>query len=129
MSSKKILIIDDEPDVVDYLTAILHVNGFETFSDSNVKHGIGLVDEIKPDLICLDIMMPQETGLSFYKKLRQNEEYKKMPVIIISGAIESGKFDFRSYIEDESISAPNLYLEKPIDIDEFIKNINRLTKN
>ena len=51
MPLKKILIIDDEPDVIAYLMAILQANGYETYSNSNVKNGLELLHDIKPDLI------------------------------------------------------------------------------
>ena len=93
---KTVMIIDDEEDIRTYLMAVLESNGYETYSSSNAKNGIELLQDIKPDLICLDIMMPHETGFSFYKKFRQNEEFYQIPVIIISGAIESGKFKIKN---------------------------------
>lgn len=71
--------------------------------------------------------MPKETGISFYIKLQREKEFKDIPVIIISGIIESEKFNFRSYVKDESISAPKFYMEKPIDVNNFIRNIKQLT--
>ena len=70
MSSKKILIIDDEPDVNTYLGAVLQSNGYETFSISDVENAMDKVKEIHPKLICLDIMMPKETGISFQTSKR-----------------------------------------------------------
>ena len=129
MKHKKILIIDDEPDVIAYLMTLLQANGYETFFDTNVKNGFELLHSVNPDLICLDIMMPQETGLSFYKRLRMSQEFNQIPVIIISGAIESGNFDFRTYIKDDSISAPEAYMEKPINIDAFIHKVYQLLED
>jgi len=75
MSSKKILIIDDEPDVVTYLSAVLEANGYKSYATSNIKIAMEQVEDIRPDLICLDIVMPQETGISFYTRLRQHNEF------------------------------------------------------
>ncbi len=127
MSSKKILIIDDEPDVVAYLKVLLESNGYKSYSARDIKTALQLVKEINPDLICLDIVMPNETGISFYMKLQQEKKFRKIPVIIISGIIESEKFDFHSYVKDSSIPAPKCYMEKPLDIKKFIQNIKRLT--
>jgi len=85
-----------------------------------------MVKEIKPDLICLDIMMPNETGISFYLKLRRDNEFINVPVILISGAVEYEKFDFSKYVKNDSVPEPNLYMEKPIDVENFITNINDL---
>ena len=127
MSLKKILIVDDEPDVVAYLTAVLESNGYKSYPAINIKVAAQLVKEIHPDLICLDIVMPNETGISFYIKLQQDKKLKNIPVIIISGIIESEKFNFRSYVKDTSIPPPKCYMEKPVNIKSFIQNIERLT--
>jgi CheY-like chemotaxis protein len=127
MESTKILIIDDEPDVNTYLEAVLKSSGYETYSINDVTNAIERVREIKPKLICLDIMMPKETGISFYSKLRKDKDFYKTPVIIISGVIESEKFDFHAMVSDKSISAPECYMEKPINIEKFIDKVKQLT--
>ena len=127
MAAKKILIVDDEPDVVAYLTAVLESNGYRSYSASDIKTAMEVVKKIRPDLICLDIVMPKETGISFYIKLQKENEFKSIPVMIISGIIESEKFNFRSYVKDESIPSPACYMEKPIDIKNFIWNIEQMT--
>ena len=127
MSSKKILIIDDEPDVVTYLSAVLEANGYKSYATGNIKTAMEQVKEIHPDLICLDIVMPEETGISFYTRLRQDKELKTIPVIIISGIVELEKFDFRTYTKDDSIPAPECYMEKPIDVEKYIKKVKQLT--
>jgi CheY-like chemotaxis protein len=129
MASKKILIIDDEPDVVTYLSAVLEANGFKSFTLSNIKSAMEHVKSIHPDLICLDIVMPQETGISFYTRLRQEKEFKAIPVIIISGIVELEKFDFYSYTKNHSIPPPECYLEKPINVDVYVEKIKQLVGN
>ena len=126
MSSKKILIIDDEPDVVTYLSAVLEANGYKSYATSNIKTAMEQVEDIRPDLICLDIVMPQETGISFYTRLRQDKEFKNIPVILISGIVELEKFDFRTYTKDDSIPPPECYMEKPIDVEKYIKKVKQL---
>jgi len=127
MSSKKILIIDDEPDVVTYLSAVLEANGYKSYATSNIKIAMEQVEDIRPDLICLDIVMPQETGISFYTRLRQDKEFKNIPVILISGIVELEKFDFRTYTKDDSIPPPECYMEKPIDVEKYIQKVKQLT--
>lgn len=126
MSSKKILIIDDEPDVVTYLSAVLEANGYKSYATDDIKSAMEQVKHIHPDLICLDIVMPGETGISFYTRLREDNEFKTTPVIIISGIVESEKFDFHTYMKDDSIPPPECYLEKPINVDMYIKKVKEL---
>jgi CheY-like chemotaxis protein len=127
MSSKKILIIDDEQDVNTYLEAILKSGGYETYSIIDVANAMDRVREIHPNLICLDIMMPRETGISFYSKLRKDKKFSKIPVIIISGVVESEKFNIHSFVSDKTIPAPECYMEKPINVEKFIKKVKQLT--
>jgi DNA-binding response OmpR family regulator len=127
MQKKKILIIDDEPDVNMYLEAVLESSGFETYSIKDVSNAMERVKEIKPKLICLDIMMPRETGISFYSRLRKDEKYCKTPVIIISGVVESEKFNIHSFISDKSVSPPEYYMEKPINVEKFLNAVKQLT--
>ena len=128
MKLKKILIVDDEPDVVAYLSAVLESHGYSPYSAADIKTAVKLVKEIHPDLICLDIVMPNETGMSFYIKLQQEKKFKNIPVIMISGIIEADKFDFRSFVKDPKIPAPKYYLEKPVEVGKFIKYVESLLK-
>ena len=127
MSPKKILIIDDELDVNIYLETVLKSNGFDALSINNVENAMNSVRKFHPKLICLDIMMPKETGISFYSKLRKDKKFSNIPVIIISGVVESEKFDFYSFVSDKSIPPPECYMEKPINVEKFIKKVKQLT--
>lgn len=83
--SHKILIIDDDPYIVKYLEDILQDDGFSTCTASNVEEAIGLLKQEKPDLVTLDLEMPNEWGPRFYRKMVQDPEYKDVPVIVVSG--------------------------------------------
>ncbi len=124
---KKILIVDDEPDVVMYLTMVLQNGGYVPYSASDVDRGYELIAQNEPDLICLDIMMPKQLGISLYLKLKQDDRYKHIPVVIISGVAQEQEFDFRSYVPDKSIPPPQYYLEKPIAIARFLEVVKKFT--
>src|SRR4030042_3673107 len=82
---KKAVVIDDEPDILVYLSTALENNGFEVFSISNSNEGIRIIREYVPDLLCLDILMPGKTGLSIYNEIKKDKQLADIPVIIISG--------------------------------------------
>jgi len=124
--SGKILIVDDEPDVAIYLATILRANGYQATIANSVEEGLRLLEESIPDIICLDIMMPKQSGVSMYKQLKQNEETANIPVMVISGVETEGQFDFRSYMPDETLPPPECFMEKPIKIEEFVATIERL---
>ncbi len=125
--SKRILIVDDEEDIAIYLETVLKVNGFTPVVVNDVHGALQILDDSPPDLISLDIMMPKESGIALYQHLKDNPITKNIPVIIVSGMAQDGKFDFYSFVNDKSIAEPECFMEKPIDVDSYIENIIKLT--
>jgi CheY-like chemotaxis protein len=85
MTKQDILVVDDEKDIVEFLTQLLEDNGYEVRSAYDGLEAMKLIQESKPDLILLDLQMPEETGTGLYRKLQHKKEYKDIPVIVISG--------------------------------------------
>jgi CheY-like chemotaxis protein len=83
--AKKILIIDDEPDVIVYLKEVFEEAGYETIGAKNGVEGLEMAQVHRPDLISLDMDMPARGGTLFYVKLRQEPSLAEIPVIVISG--------------------------------------------
>jgi len=110
---KKILIIDDDPKVVEYLVDLLKDNGYATASAINAQEALELVNSEHFDLITLDLEMPGDWGPRFYSKMVQNMNLKNIPVIVISGM--SGN--------DYAISKAVASLTKPFDRKELLKII------
>ncbi|MBW2619211.1 MAG: response regulator [Deltaproteobacteria bacterium] len=82
---KKILIVDDDAHIVDYLVAVFTDNGYETCSANNGAEALEVLKKEKPDLITLDLDMPNEAGPRFYRNMTKIEELKETPVIVVSG--------------------------------------------
>ena len=85
MTKNRILVVDDEKDVVEYLTELLEDNGYEVTPAYDGVQALELISRDKPDLILLDLLMPEETGTGLYRRLHHKKEYKDIPVIVISG--------------------------------------------
>jgi len=85
MDKKHILVVDDEKDIVEFLTQLLEDNGYEVTAAYDGMQGMEMVVKNRPDLILLDLQMPEETGTGLYRKLHHKKEYKDIPVIVISG--------------------------------------------
>jgi len=85
MAKKNILVVDDEKDIVEFLRQLLEDNGYEVTPAYDGLEAMELIRERKPDLILLDLQMPEETGTGLYRKLQHKKEYKGIPVIVISG--------------------------------------------
>ena len=129
LMDKTVLVVDDEPDVVTYLTTILKYNGFTPLSADSAHSGLETVKKTKPDLILLDIMMPKESGISMYTQLKEDKRFRDIPVVVISGVAQAKEFNFRDYVSDKSVPSPDEYLEKPIQVEQFLKVVKRLTGN
>ena len=123
-ADKIILIIDDEPDTLTYFSSLLQDEGFETMVAENGEEGLKKVAEKIPDLITLDITMPETSGVRCYRELRENEAYKKIPVIMITGVSEK----FQDFISSRrQVPPPDGYLSKPVDEKELIDLVHKLT--
>jgi CheY-like chemotaxis protein len=126
---KKVLILDDEPHVVTYLETLLHDNGYETVSASNGKEGMEKAKAERPDLICLDISMPEQSGVRFYRNLKDDPELSSIPVVVVTAVSGFGKDPepFRRFISTrKQVPPPDGFFSKPIDRQEFIDTITQL---
>lgn len=83
--AKKILIVDDDPEILVYLKELFQDNGFVTVTASNGVEGLEKVRSERPDLITLDMDMPEKGGTLFYAGMRQDEAVRETPVIVVSG--------------------------------------------
>ena len=127
--TRKIMIIDDEPDIRMYLMAALEDNGYETCDVENGKSILDAVSSQKPDLIVLDIMMPRRSGVSVYKELRTSDAVRNIPVVMISGMPAAKQFvdeEFKKLVDNEAIPLPDGFVEKPIKLPVLVESIKKL---
>ena len=123
---KKILIVDDEPEQIEFAAMVMQENGYIPISASDGKEGMKKVHTEKPDLILLDILMPRKSGLGMYRDLKQNEETRNIPVVIVTGVARGGDFQDRMIRQDENLPPPDGYIEKPMNPDAVGKLVNDL---
>jgi CheY-like chemotaxis protein len=125
---KRIMVIDDEPDIRLYLGAAVEDAGYESVA----YEGGPILQEVearRPDLIVLDIMMPGRSGMSMYRALRTSPEYGKIPVVVVTGMSSEKEFAadmFRRLVPDQSIPPPDAFLEKPVAVAAFERVIRGL---
>jgi CheY-like chemotaxis protein len=121
---KKILVVDDEPDILMFLGTLLRKNGYEVCEACDGVEGMKKILEEKPDLVCLDLLMPEKTGIKLYRELRKDANLKGLPVIMVTGIEAADPWDFKGFkefIKDQAaIPAPQGYIEKPIDREKFL---------
>lgn len=109
--SKKVLIVDDEPDVVKFLTHIFEDAGYETVTANDGVQAFDVLQKEGADLVTLDLQMPNDTGTDFYRKIHARPPYNEIPIIVISGL--AGRH--------LSIKKPFAVFDKPINEDELLK--------
>jgi len=122
---KKILVIDDDPNLVTFLTALLQDNGYQVVSAKDGAEGLEKVGAEKPDLVLLDITMPEKSGVRFYRDLRENAATKALPVVMVTGVME----EFKKFIHSRrQVPPPDGYLSKPVDKAELLRTIADILK-
>ncbi len=123
---KKILVVDDEKDVREFLMVALIEAGFDVIL---AEDGIKALEKIKeqiPDLISLDLVMPKKSGAKFHRELSKHKEWSKIPIIIVTGHARDdlGKSD----LKELTMSGPGVYLEKPVKPNNYIAAIKKILK-
>ncbi len=122
--SKNVLIIDDEPDTLTFFSTLLQDNGYQTETASTGEEGLKKLREKKPDLITLDITMPEMSGVKYYRTLRESDEWKSIPIIIITGVSD----DFKKFISTRrDIPPPDGYISKPVQENDLLTLAQKLT--
>ena len=121
-TSLRVLIADDDPDIVDAVSFALEQEGYTVFIARNGDEGIMLAEQHNPDLVLLDMMMPKRSGFLVLEKLRRANH---TPVRIIMMTANEGN-RHRTYAESLGVDA---YLNKPVPINDLLVRIRALFAN
>ncbi|OPZ20929.1 MAG: Alkaline phosphatase synthesis transcriptional regulatory protein PhoP [candidate division BRC1 bacterium ADurb.BinA364] len=122
-SLAKIMVVDDEPSIIAYLSAILEDNGYAVCSTTDAADAAELARRERPDLICMDVMMPRRSGIALYRDIKRDPATCQVPVIFISafGAAQGFSLEqMPKLIGDPRLPYPEAFLEKPIEIGGFL---------
>lgn len=113
---KRVLIVEDEDDVIEFVSTVLKENGFLPVIARNGEEALDVIRRDRPDLVIMDILMPKQSGIRMFRKLKTNETLKQIPVVIYSGIAKRTFLRTqaaRTEIEGETVPEPEAYLEKP----------------
>ena len=116
---KKILIVDDEQDIVESLKFVLENNDYTCYCAYDGEDGLRLAREISPDLIILDVMMPRINGYKISRLLKFDKKYKDIPILMVTA---------RTQEEDKLIgeeTGADEYITKPFDLDDVLNSIKK----
>ena len=125
---KTILVVDDEEDIREFLSTVLKDAGFDVVTAADGEEALERVEDEAPDFISVDLVMPRKTGLEFLYDLRAREEWKRIPVMVVTSHAhdDMGKKDFQDIFSGKKkLAGPQFHLEKPVDPDEYLRLICR----
>jgi len=126
--ARKIVVVDDEPDMRVFLSTLLETHGFKPISAMDGKEGLKLVRRHKPSLILLDVLMPKESGITMYRQLKSDPALKDIPVIMLSALSRKTFFHSQRVLDEysgERIPEPAAYMEKPPEPEELLDLIRK----
>ena len=127
--AKKVLTVDDDPDVRLFNVTVLEENGYTPVEATNGEEGMNLIKQEKPDLVILDVLMPRESGIRLYRNLKTDKKLKHIPVLILSGIAERSFLRSQKALTEfggEAVPEPEAYLEKPVEAEELAAAIKKL---
>ena len=145
--AKQILLVDDDQNTVKYLSVLLGEHGYDVVAAYDGNEGFQKIEQARPDLIVLDVMMPKKSGFVLFKQLKRDERYKDIPVLMLTGVsgileeLEEHKDEVseRPYdslrealkrkireMREEGLVSPEMFMDKPVAPEAFIAKVQEL---
>lgn len=121
LAGRRILVVDDEPDVCTYLSTVLEDNGATVIQATDGEKGLELARKEKPDLMTLDLSMPGTDGGKVFEQIRKDPELKNLRVCIITG-----KPELRKLVYEKPVPPPEGYLDKPVEEETLLLNVRKI---
>jgi len=127
-SEKRILVVDDEPDVRIFIATFLEDAGFDVETAENGEEALDKIRSYKPDLMTLDMVMPRKSGIEVMRTLRKDKRWAMLPVIIITAHArdEFGSEDIKSFNAFTSGLKPRYTMEKPVTPEKLVNAISEI---
>ena len=127
--SKKVLVVDDDPDVRLFSVTVLEENGYTPIEAEDGESGLKKIKAEKPDLVILDVLMPRQSGVRLYRELKTSKALKDVKVIILSGIAKKTFMRSQKALTEfggAQIPEPETYLEKPVEPEELADVIKKV---
>lgn len=126
MAEKKyILVVDDDPDLVESVAINLESQGFEVGKAYDGVEGLESINNRRPDVVVLDVMMPRKDGYAVCAELKGNNKHKNIPVVLLTAvgsAVTSTSYTHRDGMTTEA----DEYVAKPVDLGKLAKLVAEL---
>ena len=127
--SKKVLCVDDDPDIRLFVVTVLEENGYTPLTAANGEEGLEIIKKERPDLVTLDVLMPRQSGIKMYRELKTDDSLKNIPVIILSGIARRTFLRSQEALTEfgsENVPEPEAYMEKPVEPEELAEMIKKV---
>ena len=127
--AKKVLVVDDDPDVRLFSVTVLEENGYVPLEAANGEEGFKMIKENKPALVLLDILMPRQSGIRLYRELKTDKSFKDIPIIIVSGIAKKTFLRSQKALTEfggKEVPEPKVYLEKPVEPEVLAEEIKKI---
>jgi len=122
-NARTVLVVDDEPDARDFLATVLTDNGFTAVVARDGNEAVAILERQPPDLITLDVTMPERSGVAVYRRVKEDAALKHIPVIMVTGVSD----DFQRFISTrKQVPPPEGYISKPVDHTRFLDMVREL---
>ena len=128
-ANQKVLIVDDDPDVRLINRTVIEENGYTALVAEDGEEALQIIRKETPDLVLLDILMPKQSGLRLYSKLKTNKNHGRYPVVILSGISKRAFLRSQKALTEfggAEVPEPEIYLEKPVETDELGKVLKEI---
>ena len=126
MAKKYVLIVDDDPDMVETVGMMLESKGYEVGKAYDGIEGEESIKERRPDLVVLDVMMPRKNGYILCAELKRNKETRDIPIVLLTAVGEAVPTTTYSHADGKATEAEE-YIPKPVDVQVLVETIERLS--
>ena len=125
MSKKYVLIVDDDPDLVETVAMLLESKGYDVGKAYDGIEGEEAIKQRRPDVLVLDVMMPRKNGYQLCKELKANKWTSDIPIVLLTAVGDAVPTTTYSHAEGMSIEAED-FLPKPVDAHTLVEAVERL---
>jgi len=126
---KKVLAVDDDPDIISFVVTVLEENDYIPLEANNGEEALAKIRQEKPDLVILDVLMPRQSGIKMYRELKTDDSLKNIPIIILSGITRRTFLRSQEALTEfggQNVPEPEAYIEKPVAPEELAEIIKKV---
>jgi DNA-binding response OmpR family regulator len=123
----RVLIVEDDPDIVDYLSFFLEDQGYEVKSAGRTSTARAMMDDFQPQVMLIDAVLPGKSGLELLVSLRRDPKWSDLPMVVVTGSDTLLEDDCQSYLgAHEGVRGPDGVLGKPVDRETLLSVLDTL---